>query len=434
MRKNTKIICLLLSLAMLLPCVLISVGAGKVVYDDIKTTDTEALRRQLEELEALRDSVAEKLRDAEKLQSDAAYRRELYLSMAAIYNDEIKNLDSISAALSEERARLEAERAEVQASRDETYERFCAVLRMTHEEGTASYVEILLGAESLGDLLARIERVGSMLRFNDKTLKKLEEENAALSEKVAQLEEKIASHAAAEAELAAKREELAAWTEENDAVLEAISDEIKSLVSDHEKYESEADILGEEFDAMIEAMIKAEQKRQDEIAAKLEQERLEKEEREKLEAEKKFQELLAEAASKQGFLWPLPHTFNEKWITSNYNDKRTITSLGYYNKVHYGTDIAAYSGTNIYASKDGKVLNAEYHSTRGYYVLIDHGNGVQTLYAHASKLEVKAGQTVKQGDVIAKVGSTGNSTGPHLHIEIRINGKTVDPMTLLIKP
>lgn len=98
---------------------------------------------------------------------------------------------------------------------------------------------------------------------------------------------------------------------------------------------------------------------------------------------------------------------------------------------HTGLDIAASKGTEIKAVADGTVTLAEYSGSYGYLVKIDHGNGVETWYGHTSKMYVKAGQEVKAGDVIALVGSTGNSTGPHLHLEIRINGQHVNPQKYL---
>lgn len=122
------------------------------------------------------------------------------------------------------------------------------------------------------------------------------------------------------------------------------------------------------------------------------------------------------------FIWPAPYTRN---ITSPYGKRGS----GF----HRGIDICASGmyGSDVVAADGGVVVTATRHSSYGYYVLIDHGGGYQTLYAHNSQLLVKAGQKVSQGQLIAKVGSTGNSTAPHVHFEVRINGKNVNPLPYL---
>ena len=118
----------------------------------------------------------------------------------------------------------------------------------------------------------------------------------------------------------------------------------------------------------------------------------------------------------------------EGTITSRYGVSSSIRK-----STHTGLDISAVTGTDIKVVADGTVISAGYSGSYGYLVKVDHGNGVETWYAHTSKMYVKKGDTVKAGDVIAAVGSTGNSTGPHLHLEIRVNGETVDPQNYLYK-
>ncbi len=113
-------------------------------------------------------------------------------------------------------------------------------------------------------------------------------------------------------------------------------------------------------------------------------------------------------------------------ITSRYGVSSRIRV-----STHTGLDIAATKGTPIKVIADGTVTFAENKGSYGYLVKVDHGNNVETWYAHTSKMYVKAGQTVKAGDIIADVGSTGNSTGPHLHLEVRVNGQHVDPQDYL---
>jgi len=113
-------------------------------------------------------------------------------------------------------------------------------------------------------------------------------------------------------------------------------------------------------------------------------------------------------------------------ITSRYGESSRLRQ-----STHTGLDISATTGTDIKAVASGTVTCAKYSGAYGNLVKIDHGNGVETWYGHTSKMYVKVGQEVKAGDVIAAVGSTGNSTGPHLHLEIRINGTHVNPQKYL---
>jgi len=124
------------------------------------------------------------------------------------------------------------------------------------------------------------------------------------------------------------------------------------------------------------------------------------------------------------FTWPTPSCH---YITSHFSPRRKNPVSGVY-KRHTGTDIGAAYGTTIVAANSGTVTLAGWNSGYGNCVIIDHGGGKATLYAHMSSYSVSKGQTVSKGQKIGAVGSTGNSTGPHLHFEILINGAAVDPM------
>lgn len=128
------------------------------------------------------------------------------------------------------------------------------------------------------------------------------------------------------------------------------------------------------------------------------------------------------ASSNSQFIWPL-----------NPKARTTITSYMGDGRGHKGLDIACVKGTEIYASMGGTVVYAHYRSDYGNFVVIDHGKGYRTVYAHASKLLVKKGQVVEKGDTIALVGSTGQSTGNHLHFEVRVNDRAVNPLRYISK-
>ena len=162
------------------------------------------------------------------------------------------------------------------------------------------------------------------------------------------------------------------------------------------------------------------------------QSRLKRLEREEDELIRKSNELANEIKGLQGnfgkyssgkMLWPLP---SSRVITSPFGTR--IHPIFKTNKTHHGVDIAGNMGSPVLAAKDGKVIIAGWQGGYGNAIIIDHGGGITTVYAHCSKLIAKVGQNVKQGEVIAKVGSTGYSTGPHLHFEVRNNGKVVNPL------
>jgi murein DD-endopeptidase MepM/ murein hydrolase activator NlpD len=123
------------------------------------------------------------------------------------------------------------------------------------------------------------------------------------------------------------------------------------------------------------------------------------------------------------FIWPCP---SSRRITSNFGDRESPTEGASSN--HQGVDVGASTGTSIIAAAGGTVTISTYSYSAGNYIMINHGGGVSTVYMHCSELLVSAGQEVTQGQVIAKVGSTGYSTGPHLHFGVRLNGKYVNPL------
>jgi len=124
--------------------------------------------------------------------------------------------------------------------------------------------------------------------------------------------------------------------------------------------------------------------------------------------------------------WPVPG----RYVLSDTFRSRSNPVHGRW-EFHSGIDIPAPTGAAIVSAERGVVLSAGWISGYGNTVIIDHGNGISTLYAHNSQLTVRAGQTVERGELIARAGSTGNSTGPHLHFEVRINGNPVNPNAFL---
>lgn len=275
------------------------------------------------------------------------------------------------------------------------YQKFLDMMVLTHEEGDASYIGLILGADSLGDFLSRMERVSSMLEYNKTVMDNLESAGETLEKDKAVLEEARALQEATLAELAEDEKDYQAKCDE-------VIEQIKKLGNNQ---------------AAAQAELAKNQKAEDELDKQLEAYLI--------ELQKKNQAAL-EAG---GWHWPIPLSADQR--CSSPFGWRILYGVWDY---HRGWDIACWLGTDIEAAKGGTVVIAQYHYSYGNYIVIDHGGGVSTVYAHCSKLLVKVGDKVKKGDHIAEVGTTGNSTGYHLHFEFRKDGKYIDPFNYIKEP
>ena len=291
------------------------------------------------------------------------------------------------------RAMIEEKQAEAdqaQADADAQLVKYKEHLRNMEEQGMFNfYLSILFGADSFSDLLARIDMISEIMEYD----KQVEEDYKDARDFALEVK---AEYEAYEAELSVKAEELQAEIDALQAELEATQQQIDALQNDIDSYTAAyAEYAADE----------------DRVQAEID----------RLTEELKKQN--TPVASSGSYAWPCPSCYT---ITSNYG-YRYLELYGY-TRLHAGVDIGAQYGASVTAAASGSVTVATYSSSYGNYVMIYHADGSSTVYAHMSSLAVSAGQYVNQGDVIGYVGSTGNSTGPHLHFEVRINGSTVDPM------
>lgn len=292
-------------------------------------------------------------------------------------------------------------------------------MRAIQEHGEISYLSVLLNAESFADMLTyrvMIEEIAAadeqmMAELSGKALEILSAKEALDNER-GKLEDKMR-------ELAANEELLAQKREESDALLAELYVLCAELLEDDEKYEA--------LEAELSAQIA--QKEQEYQEAKQEE----------------YEEWLAQQNQNNNnnnnnngggsnenngngapdvyFMYPLAYY---GVVTSSYG-YRVHPITGNYS-FHNGVDLAVAQGTAIYASRSGYITTAEYNYAYGYYVTINHMDGFSTLYGHMTHYIVSPGQYVEQGQTIGYVGSTGYSTGPHLHFTIYYNGSTVNPM------
>lgn len=270
--------------------------------------------------------------------------------------------------------------------------------RTMYESGETTYLEVLLTAGDFSQMISRMEKIRQIMSYDDKLLNEYTATKAAVAQQKAELESDKADQEKYKTDLVKKKQSLDEQQKESKKLLDSLS-------ADKAKSKSELDALDKE---------------ENDIAAEIK--RLNDEAKKAAEAAKKAGKPVKDFSS-QTFLWPLP---GHRTLTSPYgNRKHPIT--GVY-KLHTGQDISAPKGTTIVAAKSGTVVKSTKTNAYGNYVVINHGGGMMTAYAHMSQRLVSAGQEVKQGQTIGKVGSTGYSTGNHLHFEVIINGSFVNPM------
>lgn len=359
---------------------------------------TDATVKSLEEkIGSLKNEQAALQQQIKQLQSEKgdqlAYKNSLD-NLANVTQNKMQAAEDLSAALSAQITEKETEIAEKETAISDTFEKFQQRMVDAYENGNADYLTLILDAGSLSEFLSRMDRVSSIMEYDRKLMDKYAEEKKALSESKTALETAKAEQDQLVKELEADKKEYEALSNQTASYISQIEKEVGQNQALYEKNKAAEDAL----DAQLTAYLKELQAREQQAYVGGE------------------------------FIWPLPvgHTN----ISSGYG-WRTLFGV---KDFHAAIDITAPAGTNIYASNGGKVITAASHSSYGNYVVIDHGGGKATLYAHASRLCVSVGQTVKQGDVIAKVGATGVATGNHVHFEVRVNGVRQNPLGFVTRP
>ncbi len=305
---------------------------------------------------------------------------------------------------------------------------FLKRVRAMYMSSQNSVMTIMLGVENLSDFLTRAEVLKRVSEHDTNLIDTLTKEKEDLLELKKQLLDKKSDLVATKEKYAKKSKELqtlAKFSEQSQEELEKLQ---KAYVLERERLADEIKASDDKIDAILADILRKQKEEEERIA----REKAAAEEAARLEAERNQQNNnnnggdntvttpttpLPEGA----FAWPVP---GYSGISSGYG-YRTMWGR---KEFHAAIDIPAPSGTSIVASKSGTVVLAGYSAGYGNYVVVDHGGGYMTLYAHASSLDVSAGQQVSRGQRIAGVGTTGPSTGNHLHFEVRVNGAKQNPL------
>ncbi len=395
--KRTDIIKAITAVLMAFVIVFVAIPYGTDVYAvDTSKEAEQALEDKIDSLQSEQAELKKKLEAAKNNEAEQERQKEYLDSLVLSTQNEI---DATKLLIEEYTLKIENKGKEIEALEekiDQKYDIMVERLRFTYEEGNASYLEMIFEAKSFADFLMTVERVGSMLDFDRSLMQELQDSLKALEEEKYVLEETKKSQEETKASLVNKEADLKKQIDNTLAYIEKLQSDQVALEAEYKKAKAAEDQANKDIAALLA------QRAKEQAAAN----------------KNNSTEYRPVFGGK--FIWPVPGYAR---ISSPYGPR---TLWGRYD-FHLGIDIPAPSGTNIYASAAGEVLIATYHYSYGYYCLIDHGDGFATLYAHNSQLLVSAGQIVEQGQHIAEMGTTGSSSGNHLHFEVRVNGSTVNP-------
>ena len=375
--------------------------ASELTNDSIKQKEAE-INKAKDEKKALQSgltNVKEIKKQLEKSKAELAdYVEELDAELVAIQN-KINDLKNLITEKEEEIDQKTQELTEALSVQQAQYEAMKSRIKFMYEKGDSLSLELLFGSDSFGDMLSKAEYIEMLSAYDRRMLdeyvayaeyvalckQSLEEEKEVLDEAKAAVEEEEAS--------------LNELIEAKEQEMYRVSGDIQNKEAAIREYEAD---IAEQNDAIkaLEAAVAEERKK-----------------------------LAAEQGRKYDggmFTWPAPSYTR---ISDEYGNRMHPT-LGI-QKFHNGIDMAAPGGSAILAAYDGKVVAADYNGSMGNYIMIDHGDSLYTIYMHASALYVSKGAEVSKGDKIAAVGSTGRSTGNHLHFSVRLNGNYVNPRNYL---
>ena len=369
-------------MTILLICLLVS---SVVISAD---TASDKLKKQLEETQKKLKETQSAIKKAEADKKDVAKQLE---ELDSKLNKVVQELDAVEVELDGLESQIiitkrDLERATQNAvgQKDTLMKR----VRVMYETGSVGYLSVVLDSTSFSDFISRMDYLKKIMNYDVDLLKNMKFRRDKIAEQEAKLQSELEKKEKLKKEIGNKKNEVASTKEDRTKVF-------AELVKDLKEYN----------------------RREDQLLAE----------------SKKIEKLIIASQSKGKYTqckigWPVPSSSR---ITSPYGYR--IHPILKTKKLHTGIDIGASSGSAVVAGNAGKVIFSGYYGGYGYTVIIDHGGKISTLYAHNSRLLVQVGDEVKRGQNIAKIGSTGLSTGPHLHFEVRENGQHKNPMNYLGK-
>jgi len=391
MKKNMKRI-LLGVLALLMVVSTLQLEAFAPPVKAVTQAEIDALKGDASGLKDEKSELQAQVNAIKKDKSKAIQAKNLLDQQSDVIRKEIANTESLIAAYEELITQTQAELDETEAREKAQQQLFRRCVREMEEGGTVSYWSVLFNATDFNDLLSRLDAANEIIEYRNGVIEGLRKLQQQISDKKTELEGQLGEQEAAKEELVAKKAELDTQVSEATAL-------INEIQKDQNAAQAMLDAKEKEYNR-IQQQIKD---KEAELAASL------------------------GPATVGGYIWP--ETVSKR-ITSPHGSRFHPVYKKW--KTHNGVDIGGVGYTTpVLATKAGVVIISQRSSSYGHYVVISHGTGNTTLYAHMSSRAVKVGDKVTQGQKIGVTGSTGVSTGPHLHYEITEGGKRIDPLKYL---
>ena len=388
---------LILVLAAGIPIQASSASTEKVTEDDASTKSLQEAQDEKAQLEkALKEAqgTIEDLKDSKgDIESKVTELNQQLIDISA----RITDLENQLTAKSEDIQETKDELAGAKEREAQQYADMKVRIQFMYENGQTSYLEALLSSRNISEFLNSADYIAQIQSYDRQKLTEYQDTVESIVNLEAQLEHEYTDLEALKSTVESNKATVAAMMRQKESELADISGDIEDAQSDADYYAAE-----------IQA--------QEELIAAIK----------RAEAEKAAAGVEEHPYTGGAFRWPCPSSTR---VTSDYGTR--VSTMSGASSNHKGIDIGASAGADIIAAADGTVTAASYSSAAGNYVMLDHGGGLYTVYMHASSLLVSPGQTVSAGDVIAKVGSTGISTGSHLHFGVSLNGSYVSPWSYL---
>lgn len=422
--KIVRIISIVLAAVILLSLVstalIVMVHAASSSEIKSKLADLRAKQAEIQkQSDELEKSIAENKDQTKTLVGQKAeIDQEMEMSRQKIenLNEQIQQLNLL---IAEKQTELEASVAKEEALQKQ----YKARLRSMEETGSVSYWSILFKASSFSDLLDRVDMIREIAESDQLMLKQLSAATQAVETERADLEQQKQDLQQTETDLAVEQAELETKRAKADTLITQMQVEYASLSDEFLAAEADEAAVREQIKKAETDYFNALAKEQAAAAAAAAAAN------KPSSGSSSSSSSSSGGASSGGFAFPLAYSTG---VTCAYGPR--VHPINGNKSFHYGVDLAAGMNTEIYATKSGTVTGATYGEANGYYVTINHGDGYSSIYAHMTNYVVSVGDSVKQGQLIGYVGTTGWSTGPHLHFEILYNGSNVNPMNYISLP